>query len=77
MIIKTIPTIKATERHPSITIISIFLGFISDAIFSDEIFAKKGFTFADGIFLKYFVKNFRKKNNVKLNIKREILFLFF
>ena len=47
---KTIPTIKAAERHPITTVKSTFLGFNSDAIFLDEILAKIGFTFEDGIF---------------------------
>ena len=50
MIMKTIPTIKATERHPIITIKTIFHVL---TFFLDSALVKKGSIFADGIFLNF------------------------
>ena len=54
IIIKAIPTIKATERHPIITNKSTFQGLNTESAFFGETLAKKGSTFDDGIFLEIF-----------------------
>lgn len=62
--IKTNPTIKAAERHPIVTIKSIFQGLNTEFNFLDEILAKKGSTFAKGIFQNFqIVFSFIKSNS--------------
>ena len=56
IIIKAIPTIKANERHPIITNKSTFQGLNTESAFFCETLAKKGSTFDDGIFWKFFLK---------------------
>ena len=62
IIIKTTPTINAAERHPIVTIKSIFQGLNTESNFLDETLAKKGSTFAEGIFQNfYFFSLFSKQ----------------